>query len=147
MAPDDFGALIGAPTQEKADFFGVQLRTLRAWCEGTTTPPAGMARLAALRYGGDLSALFGNDWRDITASPAGLLLPGWRYPAPVAELRQIFARTQLENAYQRQIAQLEADLDKQKAATEAAEHRAAYYRGLVTSESRAAWLQRITSGA
>ena len=141
----EFGRLIGAPSEKKAAFFGVSLLTLRRWCEdrpGKDAAPLAAVKLARIAFGGDLSA-FGPEWSDVEITRAGLLLPGWRNPIPPGELRSAFWRAALVGSLESRIRQLEADLQKETAARDAAESKALHYRQMVRNEARAGWLASL----
>ncbi len=137
--------LVGDRAREDlARFFGVSQTTLQRWLDGRVRPPAAVMRLARLRWRGDLSAVFGPAWFELSASEAGLLLPGWRRPFSPGDLRSTWARLQ-----QLECLRLENDrLRRERAAAwqaaEAAEDAAGWYRSQLRLESRlGAMLQRI----
>ena len=86
----DITAMVDKIGHRTATLLDVSPATLRTWIRGTSYPSAATCHLARLLTTGDLSEILGTDWREISITPAGLLLPGWKRPFTPAELHAHF---------------------------------------------------------
>lgn len=85
----------------------------------------------------DLAPLLGSEWDGFRLSCAGLQIPGWRGPIPLAELRAMFWDCQRVRILERDLSRVRADLETADARAELAESRARWYRSQLRLESRA----------
>lgn len=127
-----------APAQVVADVCGVDVATVRRWRSGQGKPHPLAEKVLRFTLRGDAAAIFGREWVGVTISRDGLQLPGWRGPIPVGELRAAFWRLQQVESLERERARLAHELEQARAAVEAAEELAAWYRRQLVGESRLA---------
>ena len=139
LSGDDFELrqLIGSKSRDDiAAFFGVSTTTLQRWLDGRTRVPVAVMRLARLRWLGDLSAVFGPAWCELSIGAGGLMLPGCRVPYSPGDLRSMAARLAQVQCLTHQIEQTRKDLKRAENALEASEAAREYYRSQLKAESR-----------
>lgn len=138
--------IAGVPAAALCDYFEVNPRTLRRWKSGDAAIPGAVARLARLRYAGDVAGLLGKEWEGFRFGSDGqLYIDCWRGGFDPAQIKGMFFSVQLVKhhestirAQNKRIEQLEQEV---MAATEAA----ARYRRLVSHEARLGlMIERIT---
>jgi hypothetical protein len=129
-----------------ADFFGVSTTTLQRWLDGRTPVPLAALKLARLRWRGDLSALFGAPWAELSVNEAGLQLPGMRRPLSLADLRSVAARLAELPLLRHEVARLTKEAERAQTALERAEDAREWYRRQLRLESRlGAMLQTLAA--
>lgn len=110
--------------------------------------PAAKPRPGSLRQHEtlDLGELLGSSWDGFRLSSSGLHHPLWRAPFERGELMAMFWRCQQVRILERELRLLRADIERARAAEDAAEQRAAWYRRQLILESRiGAMLARFTA--
>lgn len=126
----------GTDPSKLADFYGVSIATIRRWKRDPASVPTSVARLTAARFQGRLAMVYGSSWSEISISDGGLHIPCFKRPFSTGELRESFWRLQELGLLRHQVEQLKKELERAQADIEAADYRAAYYRGLVSMEAR-----------
>lgn len=84
----------------------------------------------------DLGALLGSEWDGFSLSADGLHHPYWRRPFSCGDLKAMFYRSQSVTIHERDAARARAEAEQARAAQDAAEQRAAFYRAQLVLESR-----------
>lgn len=84
----------------------------------------------------DLGAILGPEWDGFSLSADGLQHPYWRRAFTAGDFKAMFYRSQQVGILERELSRARADLDQARAAQDAAECRADFYRRQLRLESR-----------
>lgn len=136
----------GYGDSQLAEFFGTDKTTIKRWKTGSSKIPHAVITLARAKFGGDLSALYGPLWSEISTTDNGLRLPGVKYPFTVEELRMTFWKLQELQILRHTVESLKKELARAHKEADEHEKQAAFYRKQLILESKMGLsLSRITS--
>ncbi len=134
----DSGELCAATSvEELVAITGVDATTARRWKAGKARIPTAARRLVALRTGGDLAALAGQDWTGWHIGRDALLYsPRWRRGFSRVELEELPTLHGIRAGFDVERRQLQADITRLQQQLQDEKKRAAFYRAQLVSESR-----------
>lgn len=94
----------------------------------------------------DLGAILGPEWDGFSLSADGLQHPYWRRAFTAGDFKAMFYQVQQVTILERELSRARADIEQARAAQDAAEECAAWYRRQLILESRTgAMLARLTA--